>query len=94
MSAHQFLNLLRMVETGRKCEGKPCMELSDEIMARSNEIEGSRTSHKAEEVHREDVATDCPECEAIRQQEIALRESLHAQGIDFPVGMLNGQPEP
>ena len=94
MSAHKFLDLLRAVEAGRRVSGQPSMEVTNEHVSGASEIERSQASHDSADNCPKLTGVACPTCEEIRQKEIALRELMHAQGVDFPVGLLEGQPAP
>lgn len=84
----RFLELLQMVELGRKCEGKSSHNIGSGHVAQAAEVTAAREAHPAHGNESGVFFFLCPECEAIRQRQIALRELLHAQGIDFPVEVL------
>ena len=90
----EFLRLLQAVEASRKCEGKDCLDITDVHVALASQMDSSRLHHLSADGGHAERTENCEGCENIRQQEIALRETMHSQGVDFPVGVLGGQPEP
>jgi len=84
----EFLRLLQAVERGRVCDGKPCLVINDSDVARAEESAALRSSHLPATDLPGHESLSCPTCREIKSKEIALREALHAQGVDFPLGIL------
>ncbi len=84
----EFLRLLRAVEAGRRCEGKECLAVTDANVAQAEELELLKKTHSSEHNGADGWIGACPGCEEVRQSEIALRETLHAQGVDLPVDVM------
>lgn len=90
MPHNEFLRLLQTVEANRRCEGKDCIGITDAHVANADEIEANRLHHLLSAdsgLHPRDT---CEGCSEIQGKVIALRETLHSEGIDFPVGLLEG----
>ena len=84
-----FFRLLQATEAQRKCEGLDCIPIADHHVDIAERNEAEQASHEADHAPSENGAHDCPECERIRQNIIALREVLHSEGIDFPVEVMS-----
>lgn len=82
---HEFLRLMQMVEAGRKCEGRECIEIFDVDVARAKEIDALESSHLSGLEAGEHQEHSCPECAAVVSQRAVLREGLHSRGVDLPV---------
>ena len=85
MPHDEFLRLLQATEAQRRCEGKDCLPITNVHVTTAEAIERIRVRHRVEEPHMESEDSTCETCETGRKNTIALRESMHAQGIDFPV---------
>lgn len=88
MAHAQFLRLLQAVEAQRRCEGKDCLAITEDIVAFAERTDIERNTHALSECDVEGLASACVRCAEIGRKEIALRETLHSQGVDFPVGLL------
>lgn len=84
----EFLDLVRMVESLRKCEGREHMEVTDTAMARAREADTADMVHPVASSHETDLSLICPECRAVAEKRHALREVLRSQGVVFPTGLL------
>ena len=85
---HEFLKLLQAVEAGRKCDGKECIEVSDDDITKAEANDAERSRHSVGSAHGDVVEGLCPGCEESRQRDAALRETFRARRIDLPVGIL------
>ena len=85
MPHDEFLRLLQSTEANRKCQGKDCIDVTDANVEQASVNGAMRLAHDAEAVRNGGHPKSCPGCADIRQQEIALRETMHSQGVDFPV---------
>lgn len=84
-----FLELMQLVDAGRKVIGRESMEIKDEDVERAKGIDGIARSHQAEVVHEDRESHLCPTCRSIHQDRVMLREKLHSQGQDFPIELLS-----
>lgn len=84
----EFLKLLQAVEAGRKCDGKECIEVSQDDLAKAEANDTARSAHEMGSTHGSDGAGLCPGCEESRQRDAALRETFRARRVDLPVGIL------
>lgn len=84
----EFLKLLQMVEAGRKCEGKACIEVVDAEVEIAKEIDALEDGHRADQTLESHLEWECVQCLALNKKIIELRESLHNRGIDFPEEIL------
>ncbi len=89
MAHAKFLELLQAVEAQRRCEGKECFAITDENVTAATITDGARSSHLPENLASCEAFENCHACADIKRQEIALRETLHSQGVDFPAGMIS-----
>lgn len=85
---HEFLKLLQAIESGRKCEGKDHHEIRETDVARAEHTSNLRMQHSPDVAVPGHETVVCEMCREIEAQEIALRESFHAQGIDLPLEVL------
>lgn len=91
---HEFLKLLQMVEGGRACDGKECVVVPTGAVEMAKGADDLRRSHLPTSGMPCDAGVSCPTCQKISRNEIAVRETLHSNGVDFPMGLLESQPEP
>ena len=83
-----FLELLQAVEAGRKCHGLECYDIKEHEIAEAERIDRLIEAHKLEH-NLDPVQSDpCPNCTDLQRQEIALRETLLAQGVELPIGLM------
>ena len=83
-----FLELLQAVEAGRKCHGLECYDIKEHEIAEAERIDRLIEAHKLEH-NLDPVQSDpCPNCTDLQRQEIALRETLLAQGVELPIGIM------
>jgi len=84
----EFLRLLQMAESVRRCEGRICLEVNDMHVQLGQAVEVIRSAHAPETALDGHLSAMCDECGAIQMQQIALRETMHSEGVDFPMGLL------
>lgn len=81
---HEFLKLVQMVEAGRKCEGRECVEITDADVAQAEVIDRMEDGHRHEQAVESHLEWECAACIDGTKAQVVLRESLHIRGIDFP----------
>lgn len=84
-----FLELVQLVEAGRKVRGRDSLDILDEDVERAKDIDLVASGHNAEAEapsHRHHL---CPQCQSIHQDRVNLREKMRSQGQEFPQGLLN-----
>lgn len=84
-----FLELVQLVDAGRKVRGRDSMDIRDEDVARAKGIDGVARAHAAEVLSTDHEEHLCPTCRSIHQDRVMLREKLHSQGQDFPIELLS-----
>ena len=85
-----FLELLQAVEAGRKCHGLECYDIKEHEVAEAERIDRLIAAHKLEHNRDQTLGDPCPNCTDLERQEIALRETLLAQGVELPIGIMGG----
>lgn len=90
MAEADFLELLQAVEGVRRCVGQDCFDILDKNVVQARGMAERRDAHSAEREAPEHVWERCPECETIKGEGIALRTILQTQGVEFPIGLLEG----
>jgi len=85
----KFLELMQATEALRKCEGKACLEILEETVEQARSLESTRSHHEKGYSCSTFSGVPCLDCDEIHKREIALRETLHSQGVDFPLGLLD-----
>jgi len=85
-----FLELLQAVEAGRKCHGLECYDIKEHEIAEAERIDKLIEAHKLEHDLDQIQPDPCPNCTDLQRQEIALRETLLAQGVELPIGIMGG----
>jgi len=83
-----FLELLQAVEAGRKCHGLECYDIKEHEIAEAERIDRLIAAHKLEHGEDQPSSDPCPNCTDLERQEIALRETLLAQGVELPIGIM------
>ena len=84
-----FLELMQLVDAGRKVRGRDSLEIRDEDVERAKGIDGVARAHEMEVVGTDHESHLCPTCRSIHQDRVMLREKLHSQGQDFPIELLS-----
>ena len=85
-----FLELLQAVEAGRKCHGLECYDIKEHEVAEAERIDRLIAAHKLEHGEGQPSSDPCPNGTDLERQEIALRETLLAQGVELPIGIMGG----
>lgn len=83
-----FLELMQLVDAGRKARGLDSMEIRDEDVERAQELDRASRAHAAEDLGTGHESHLCVPCRDIHQGQVLLREKLHSQGQDFPLELL------
>lgn len=83
----EFIKLLQMTEGYRACTGRDCHTIPDALVVQAQDADGLEAAHMAGDHPGTIPVIDCVGCEDMRQTKIALRETLHSQGVDLPVGV-------
>ncbi len=81
----EFLRLLQMVEAGRKCEGRECIDILDADVSKAQELDDSERLHMEFVDGADHDGLGCVLCAVVSGGRVEQRESLHVRGIDFPV---------
>lgn len=84
-----FLELMQLVDAGRKVRQRDSMDIRDEDVERAKAIDGVDRAHAMEVIGEDHESHLCPACRSIHQDRVMLREKMHSQGQDFPLGLLN-----
>ena len=90
MHMGEFLKLLQMTEGVRVCVGDECMEIDEALIRRAEDGARAADLHDERGCDAEAPGGGCVGCDAVRTEKIALREHLHAQGLDFPFDVTEG----
>jgi len=81
---------MQAVEAGRKCHGLECYDIKEHEIAEAERIDKLIEAHKLEHDLDPTQSGPCPNCTDLQRQEIALRETLLAQGVELPIGIMGG----
>lgn len=84
-----FLELMQLVDAGRKVRGKDSMEIRDEDVERAKNLDGEARAHAAEVFGTDHDSHLCEKCRVLHSGRVMLREKLHSQGQDFPIELLS-----
>lgn len=85
MADDEFLRLLQSVEAARRVEGKPCHGITDKHVEMAARCVRLRQEHGQLAALPDHTENSCEACQGATRQEIALRELLHAEGVDLPM---------
>ena len=84
-----FLELMQLVDAGRKVRGRESMEIQDEDVDGAKVIDLAAKAHVAESGDSAHEAHLCLACRSIHDDRVNLREKLRSQGQEFPLGLLS-----
>lgn len=84
-----FLELMQLVDAGRKVRGRDSMEIADADVVQAKAIDRMVRAHDSEIVGTDHDGSLCPTCAELRRDRVMFRLKLESQGQDFPVELLS-----